>query len=61
MHSLYEDATATTTVEQVNHVERDSVLPIAFSLFHDANREDTTSGWPEPSRPARGTGAGSVR
>ena len=42
MHSLYEDATATMTLEQVNHVERDSVLPIAFSLFHFVNMEDTT-------------------
>ncbi len=41
MHSLYEDATATMDVEQVNHVERDSVLPIAFSLFHYVNMEDT--------------------
>ena len=42
MHSLYEDATATMTLEQVNHVERDSVLLIAFSLFHFVNMEDTT-------------------
>ena len=42
MHSLYEDATATMTLDQVNHVERDSVLPIAFSLFHFVNMEDTT-------------------
>lgn len=41
MHSLYEDATSTMTLEQVNHVERDSVLPIAFSLFHYVNMEDT--------------------
>ncbi|MEO1055343.1 MAG: DinB family protein [Actinomycetota bacterium] len=42
MHSLYEDATATMDVDQVNHVERDAVLPIAFSLFHFVNMEDTT-------------------
>ncbi|HUW04011.1 MAG TPA: DinB family protein [Acidimicrobiales bacterium] len=42
MHSLYEDATATMGPEQVNHVERDAVLPIAFSLFHYVNMEDTT-------------------
>ena len=30
------------TLEQVNHVERDAVLPIAFSLFHFVNMEDTT-------------------
>ena len=32
MHSLYEDACATMNLDQVNHVERDAVLPIAFSL-----------------------------
>jgi hypothetical protein len=42
MHSLYEDATASMTLDQVNHVERDAVLPIAFSLFHFVNMEDTT-------------------
>jgi hypothetical protein len=42
MHSLYEDATATMTLEQVNHFERDAVLPIAFSLFHFVNMEDST-------------------
>ncbi|MGA7756781.1 MAG: hypothetical protein WCA57_02975 [Ilumatobacteraceae bacterium] len=41
MHSLYEDACATMTIEQVNHVERDAVLPIAFSLFHYVNMEDS--------------------
>ena len=41
MHSLYEDATATMDIDQVNHVERDSVLPIAFSLFHYVNMEDS--------------------
>jgi hypothetical protein len=42
MHSLYDDAVDTMDVEQVNHVERDEVLPIAFSLFHFANMEDTS-------------------
>ena len=42
MHSLYYDAVATMTVDQVNHVERDGVLPIAFSLFHYTNMEDAT-------------------
>lgn len=42
MHSLYEDACATMDVDQVNHVERDAVLPIAFSLFHYVNMEDST-------------------
>ena len=40
MHSLYEDAVATMDLEQVNHVEREPVLPIAFSLFHFVQIED---------------------
>ena len=40
MHSLYEDACATMNVEQVNHVEKEPCLPIAFSLFHYVNMED---------------------
>ena len=40
MHSLWEDAVATMTLAQVNHVEREPVLPIAFSLFHFAQIED---------------------
>jgi hypothetical protein len=40
MHSLYEDATGTMTLAQVNHVEREGTLPIAFSLFHYVNMED---------------------
>ncbi len=42
LHSLYHDAVATMTVEQVNHVERDGVLPIAFSLFHITNMIDAS-------------------
>jgi hypothetical protein len=42
MHSLYEDACSTMTLDQVNHVERDAVLPIAFSLFHYVNMEDSS-------------------
>jgi hypothetical protein len=42
MHSLYRDATATMTLEHVNHFEREGVLPIAFSLFHYVNMEDTS-------------------
>ena len=42
MHSLYEDATATMTLEQVNHVEREPLLPIAFSLFHYINMQDAS-------------------
>ena len=40
MHSLWEDAVASMTVAQVNHVERTGVLPIAFSLFHFTDIED---------------------
>jgi hypothetical protein len=40
MHSLWYDAVSTMDQEQVNHVERDGVLPIAFSLFHLAQLED---------------------
>lgn len=40
MHSLWEDAVATMDLEQVNHVDREPVLPIAFSLFHFVQIED---------------------
>jgi hypothetical protein len=40
MHSLWEEAVATMDVDQVNHVEREPVLPIAFSLFHFVQIED---------------------
>jgi hypothetical protein len=40
MHSLWEDAVATMDVAQINHVEREPVLPIAFSLFHFVQIED---------------------
>ena len=44
MHSLYEDATATMDLSHVNHFEREGVLPIAFSLFHYLNMQDTSAG-----------------
>src|SRR5579875_3358347 len=40
LHSLYEEAVTTMTVEQVNFVEREPLLPIAFSLFHFVQIED---------------------
>lgn len=43
LHSLWEDAVETMDVDQVNHVERESVLPIAFSLFHFVQIEDGSS------------------
>jgi hypothetical protein len=42
MHSLYYQAVATMDADQVNHVEREGVLPIAFSLFHYTNMEDAS-------------------
>ncbi|MET0323997.1 MAG: DinB family protein [Ilumatobacteraceae bacterium] len=42
LHSLYEDAVATMTPEQVNHFEREGVVPIAFSLFHIVNMMDAS-------------------
>ncbi len=40
MHSLWHDCVATMDLDQVNHVEREPVLPIAFSLFHLVKIED---------------------
>lgn len=40
MHSLWEQAVATMDADQVNRVEREPVLPIAFSLFHFVQIED---------------------
>ena len=42
MHSLWYQAVDSMDVDQVNHVEREGVLPIAFSLFHQAQIEDTS-------------------
>ena len=42
MHSLYHDATSTMTAEQVNHFEREGVVPIAFCLFHIVNMIDAS-------------------
>jgi hypothetical protein len=42
MHSLWYQAVSDMDADKVNHVERDGVLPIAFSLFHQANIEDTS-------------------
>ena len=41
LHSLYDDATSTMTIEQVNHFEREGVVPIAFCLFHIVNMMDS--------------------
>ncbi len=42
LFSLYEDATASMTVDQVNHREKPRVMPIAFSLFHYVNMIDAS-------------------
>ena len=42
LFSLYYDAVATMDIDQVNHFERDGVLPIAFSLFHIVNMIDAS-------------------
>ena len=42
MHSLYYQAVSTMELEHVNHFEREGVLPIAFSLFHYTNMEDSS-------------------
>lgn len=43
MHSLWEQAVATMDVDQVNRIERKPVLPIAFSLFHFVQIEDSSA------------------
>jgi hypothetical protein len=40
VHALYREALSTMTLAQVNHVEREGVLPIAFSLVHQVLIED---------------------
>jgi len=42
LFSLYEDAVSTMGPDQVNHFEREGVLPIAFSLFHIVNMIDAS-------------------
>ncbi|MFF4753610.1 hypothetical protein ACWD5R_30005 [Streptomyces sp. NPDC002514] len=51
MHSLWLEASNDMDATKTNHVERDGVLPIAFSLFHQANLQDITLvrlGGPQP-------------
>lgn len=40
VHSLYYEACATMTLDQVNHVTQEHVLPISFSLAHQVLIED---------------------
>lgn len=51
VHSLYYDACATMTLEQVNSVSQPTTLPIAFSLVHQVLIEDGSlvfTGGPSP-------------
>ncbi|HUY42625.1 MAG TPA: hypothetical protein VMU98_02545 [Acidimicrobiales bacterium] len=51
VHSLYEEACATMSLEQVNQVVFANALPIAFSLAHQVLIEDATvifTGGPAP-------------
>jgi len=43
LHGLWERGVEDLTVEQVNHVERSGVLPIAFSLVHYVRGQDAHS------------------
>ena len=42
MHSLYYQAVDSMDLDQVNHFEREGVVPIAFSLFHYTNMQDAS-------------------
>jgi hypothetical protein len=42
LNSLYYDAVDSMTLDQVNHFERDGVVPIAFCLFHIINMMDAS-------------------
>ena len=42
VHSLYDDACDTMTLDQVNHVVAPTTLPIAFSLAHQVLIEDVS-------------------
>jgi hypothetical protein len=42
MHSLYHQAVETMTIDDVNHFEREGVVPIAFCLFHITNMIDAS-------------------
>lgn len=43
MHALWNRGVADLTVEQVNHVERPGILPIAFTLVHYVRGEDASA------------------
>jgi hypothetical protein len=42
LHSLWQEAVDTMEVGHVNHYERPGVLPIAFTVHHATNIEDTS-------------------
>lgn len=43
LHALWDRGVADLTVEQVNHVERPGILPIAFTLVHYVRGEDNNA------------------
>lgn len=43
LHGLWERGVADLTVEQINHVERPGILPIAFTLVHYVRGEDSNA------------------
>ena len=61
MHSLCYQAVDTMGLEHVNHFEREGVLPIAFSLFHYTNMEDTSFMLITGAMPDLGRGRGRTR
>lgn len=44
MHNLWQIGVEDLTLDQVNHIERTGVLPIAFSLLHFVRSEDNATG-----------------
>ena len=52
VHALWQEAVADLTLDQVNHLERAGVLPIAFTLMHFVVGEDRNA--------ARYLGAGAL-
>ena len=43
LHGLWDRGVADLTLEQLNHVERPGILPIAFTLVHYVRGEDNTA------------------
>jgi hypothetical protein len=58
MNELWERAVSDMTLEQVNHHERDGVLPIAFSLSHFMRAQDQSISGPFLGGPTLWDGQG---